>query len=185
MYKDIDESQLAGKCREGDNRAADELYRRYAARLLTLCRRYSSSMEDAEDLMHDAMIKALDKMPEFNYQGEGSLYAWISKIAINQALNNIRSAKSQVVGYGQQLPDNVPDLPEEEMSIIQPEQLLEIISKLPDRRRAVFNLYCLDGYSHKEIGRMLGISEKGSASELAKARIQLKKMINDALGRHN
>lgn len=185
MYKELDELQLAGMCRSGDNRAADELYRRYAAKLFTLCRRYTSSMEDAEDLMQEAMIKALDKMALFTYQGKGSLYAWIRKIAINMALNNIRKTNISIVTTSQHLHDNVPDLSKEEMEHISPEQLLDMISKLPERQRAVFNLYCLDGYSHKEIGQMLGISEKGSAGELHKARLQLKKAVYEKIGRDN
>ena len=184
MYKELNEPELASKCREGDSLAADELYRRYAARLLTLCRRYSSSLEDAEDLMQEAVLKALDKMPSFSYRGEGSLYAWLSRIAINMALNNVRKARNQILA-SEPVPDNIPEPTAEEVAGIPQERLLEMIASLPEGRRTVFNLYCLDGYSHNEIGKMLGINPKASASELAKARIQLKKAINDELGKHN
>ncbi len=184
MYKELTESDLAGRCRDGDSRAADELYRRYAARLLTLCRRYSSSLEDAEDLMQEAVMKALDRMPSFSYRGEGSLYAWMSRMAINMALDNVRKAKNQILA-SEPVPDNIPEPTAEEMAGIPQERLLEMIASLPEGRRTVFNLYCLDGYSHREIGEMLGINPKASASELAKARIQLQKAINDELGRHN
>lgn len=184
MYKELNESELAGRCRKGDSLAADELYRRYAARLLTLCRRYSGSLEDAEDLMQEAMIKALDRMPSFRYRGNGSLFAWISRIAINMALNNIRKAHRQPVS-AELVPDDIPEPTAEEMAVVPQERLLEMIAGLPESRRTVFNLYCLEGHSHKEIGKMLGISPKGSASELAKARTQLKKAINDELGKHN
>ena len=184
MYKELTESELAGRCRDGDSRAADELYRRYAARLLTICRRYSGSSEDAEDLMQEAVLKALDKMPSFSYRGEGSLYAWMSRIAINMALDNVHRAQKQPLPT-EPVPDSIPEPSEEEMAGIPQERLLEMIAGLPEGRRTVFNLYCLDGYSHKEIGKMLGINPKASASELAKARIQLQKAINDELGKHN
>ena len=73
--------------------------------------------------------------------------------------------------------DNTPEPTDEEVEKIPQEKLLEWISKLPELRRTVFNLYCIDGYSHKEIGKLLGISEKGSAGVLAKARKQLKEEI--------
>jgi RNA polymerase sigma-70 factor (ECF subfamily) len=77
--------------------------------------------------------------------------------------------------------DNIPEPTEEEMITIPKEKLRDWIAELPDLRRTVFNLYCIDGYSHKEIGEMLGISETGSSSILAKARKQLKGMINEYL----
>ena len=177
MFKELDEAQLAAGCRRGDSGAAEELYRRYAASLFALCRRYTSSLEDAEDLMQESMIKALDKISQFDFKGAGSLYAWISRIAINMALNNIRKKKSQPIAEDQSIMDVVPDPSVDKMESIPQEKLLEMISLLPESRRAVFNLYCIDGYSHKEIGKMLGISEKGSAGILAKARAQLKKEI--------
>lgn len=173
----INEFQLAAKCRETESGAADELYRRYAARLLALCRRYTSSLEDAEDLMQETLIKTLDKIGSFRYRGEGSLYAWISRIAINLALNEIRKRKRELPTDSLDPGEDIPDPAADEVAGIPRERLMEMISRLPQARKAVFNLYCIDGYSHKEIGKMLGISEKGSASALAKAKDQLKRDI--------
>ena len=158
--------------------AEEELYNRYAARVFTLCRRYTDNPDDAKDLMQDSLIQALDKIATYKYSGKGSLYGWISRIAINRALNQIRRRRWRTVSLDERVQDNVPDPTEDEMAAIPQEKLLEWISKLPDVRRVVFNLYCIDGYSHKEIGGMLGISEKGSAGMLAKARKQLKEEIN-------
>ena len=157
--------------------AEDELYRRYAARVYTLCRRYIGNDDEAKDLMQESLIQALDKVQTFQYGGKGSLYGWISRIAINKALNQIRRKRWRTVSLDIRSQDTIPDPTEEEMETIPQEKLLEWISKLPDVRRTVFNLYCIDGYSHKEIGEMLGISEKGSAGVLAKARKQLKENI--------
>jgi len=161
--------------------AEDELYRRYAARLLTLCRRYVGNTDDAMDLMHEAMIKSIEKMSSFKYVGEGSLYAWMRMIAINQALNHIyrhrwRFIRLETLSLGQ-----LAEPDDEVIETIPVEKLLEMISSLPDLQRLVFNLYCMDGYSHREIGQMLGITEKGSAGILAKARGRLKKVINNYL----
>ena len=84
MYKNLDEQALAEACRAKDRLAEDELYTRYAARVYTLCRRYLGDADDARDLMQEALIQALDKIDSYQYTGEGSLYAWISRIAINK-----------------------------------------------------------------------------------------------------
>jgi RNA polymerase sigma-70 factor (ECF subfamily) len=161
--------------------AEDELYRRYAAKVFTLCRRYLGDADEAKDLMQDTLIRALEKIQTFKYTGKGSLYGWISRIAINKALNQIKRQRWRTVSLDIGGRDDIPDPTEEEMEAIPQEKLLEWVSKLPDMRRAVFNLYCMDGYSHKEIGQMLGISEKGSAGVLAKARKQLKEAIKHYL----
>ena len=183
MYNKLDEQELAKYCVKGDRLAEDELYTRYAAKILTLCRRYTDNPDDAKDLMQESLIQALDKIHTFNYVGKGSLYAWISRITINKALNHIKRQKWKTVSLDSRTQDSIPEPTEDEMEAIPQEKLLEWISKLPDVRKAVFNLYCIDGYSHKQIGEMLGISEKGSAGILAKARKQLKEDIRDYLNR--
>ena len=176
MYTELDEQELARHCSQGDRLAEDELYKRYAARVYTLCRRYLGNDEEAKDLMQESLIQALDKIQTFN-GSKGSLYGWISRIAINKALNQIKRRRWRTVSLDTWSRDTFPEPTEAEMESIPEEKLLEWISKLPDLRRTVFNLYCIDGYSHREIGKMLGISEKGSAGVLAKARKQLKEAI--------
>ena len=173
----MDEQELARRCSQGDRLAEDELYRRYAARVYTLCRRYIGDDDEAKDLMQESLIQALDKVKTFKYSGKGSLYGWLSRIAINKALNQIKRHRWRMVSLDLQSQDTLPEPTEQEMESIPQEKLLEWISKLPNMRRTVFNLYCIDGYSHKEISEMLGISEKGSAGMLAKARKQLKEDI--------
>ena len=178
MNQDWDEQRLARLCSEGNRKAEEELYTRYAARVYTLCRRYSDGPDEAKDLMQETFLKALDKISTFRYTGNGSLYGWISRIAINLALNQIKRRRWRTVPLDFESQDKLPEPTEEEMEAIPPEKLLEWISELPGMRKAVFNLYCLDGYSHKEIAKMLGVSEKGSAGMLAKARKQLKEKIS-------
>ena len=181
MYKELDEQTLAGCCLQKDRMAEDELYRRYAVRLNTLCKRYLGDEDDAKDLMLETLIQALDKIDTFKYKGEGSLYAWISRIAINNALNRIKRHRWRMVSMDFRAQDDIPEPTEEDVVEIPKETLLEWIEELPDMRRAVFNLYCIDGYSHQEIGKMLGISERGSTSTLAKARKELKIKIQQYL----
>ncbi|MCQ2165273.1 MAG: sigma-70 family RNA polymerase sigma factor [Bacteroidales bacterium] len=177
MTEIMTEQQLARLCCEGDRRAQGELYTRYAARLLALCRRYCQDPDDAHDLMQDAVIRAVEKMDGFTFRGQGSLYAWMSRIAVNMAVSRLRRNKFLHISIDRAADMDIPDPPPEEVREIPKEVMLDMVAGLPPVRRAVFNMYCIDGYSHKDIADMLGITEKGSASNLAKARNQLKQQI--------
>lgn len=173
MYSEMDEQALAKACLSGDRLAQDELYNRYAARLYTLCKRYSGNAQEAQDLLHDTFIKAFNSMRYFTPRGEGSLYGWLCRIAINLSINHVRRHRWRFIMLDSAPGDYTEELTEEDAVRVPEDKLLEMISGLPDSRRAVFNLYCIEGYSHKEIGEMLGISEKGSSGILYKARMQL------------
>lgn len=175
------EQQLAQLCCEGDRRAQGELYTRYAARLLALCRRYCKDPEDAHDIMQDAVIKAIGRMDSFTFRGNGSLYAWMSRIAVNMAVSRLRKNRFLHLSIDRGADADIPDPPPDEVMSIPQDVMLDMVAGLPPIRRAVFNMYCIDGYSHREIADTLGITEKGSASNLAKARNQLKKQITDYL----
>lgn len=177
MNRILDDRDLVERCNRGDRQAEDELYRRYAAKIYTLCRRYVGDDEDAKDLMHDALIKALERIDTFNYSGEGSLYGWIRRIAINMAVNHIKRHRWRIVALDDRMQETRDLIEDDNVTNIPQEVLLGWITSLPEVRRAVFNLYCIDGYTHREIAAMLGISEKGSAGILAQARKQLKEKI--------
>ena len=179
MYRGLDEQSLARLCSENDRRAQEELYTRYAGRLFTLCLRYSGSRDEAQDLVHDSFLRALAKIGSFTYMGSGSLYAWISRIAINLALGQINRHKFRFIRLVSSVSERLPEPTYEEFARIPQEKLLDIISKLPETQRTIFNLFCMDGYSHKEIAALLGISERGSTSLLAKAKHTLRMHIVD------
>ena len=181
MYKELDEQALAKYCSQKDKMAEDELYRRYAVSVYTLCKRYLGDEEEAKDTMLDSLVQALEKIETYRYMGEGSLGRWVRTIAINKALAQIRKRRWRILPLDGWVQDHIPEPTEEEMETIPGEKLQEWIAELPELRRAVFNLYCLDGYSHQDIGKMLGISERGSTSTLAKARKQLKEKIKQYL----
>lgn len=131
--------------------------------------------------MQETLIKALGKIQDFQYTGNNSLYKWLSRIAINQAVDHIRKRKWHLISWDFWTQDDIPEPTEDETKGIPQEKMLEWVDDLPDFQRSVFNLYCIDGYSHKEIGKMLGISERGSSSILAKARKRLKEEIHNYL----
>ena len=178
------EQHLASKCAVGDREAQGELYERYAARLYAVCCRYIGNKEEAQDLMHDSMIKAMESIQVFRYSGEGSLYAWLRRLTVNTAIDRLRQlSRLRIVPLDQEVGPDFPEPDESEVDNIPASVMLQMVASLPEVRRTVFNMYCIDGFSHKEIAQAIKITEKGSASILAKSRAQLKNAINDYMKR--
>ena len=125
MYQEWEEQELARQCSEKNRLAEEELYNRYAARIFTLCRRYTDNSDDAKDLMQETLIKALGKISTYRYSGRGSLYGWISRIAINCALNQTRRKRGKTDSLDIREQDTIPEPTEEEMETIPQEKLLE------------------------------------------------------------
>ena len=183
----LTEQELALGCARNERDAQGELYARYAAGLYALCLRYIENREEARDLMHDAMIKAMDNFRSFKYAGEGSIWAWMSRITVNMAVDRLKqnSRFRQIpldLVSGDEI-ENALEPDAESVRRIPDDALDEMISGLSPVKRTVFNMYCIDGYSHKDIAKALGISERGSTSILAKARTSLKKALTDYLNK--
>lgn len=174
----IAERQLATMCSKGNEEARRELYDLYSTGLYALCLRYISDNEAARDLLHDAFIRIFDKIGRFSYSGEGSLRAWMSRIASNMAIDLLRKEKKlQILSLDNNL---LPEIQEESFpdpANIPEAVLLKMVESLSESKKLIFNMYCIDGYSHREIAERCGISEKGSASILAKARKELAQMV--------
>ena len=137
--------------------------------------------------MHDSMIKAMDNFKSFKYSGEGSISAWLTRITINMAVDRLKSNSrfKQIpleLVSGTEIEDALePDA--ESVERIPDSVLDEMIAQLSPVKRTVFNMYCVDGFSHKEIASKLGITERGSTSILAKARASLKKALINYLNK--
>ena len=177
----LTEQELALGCVRNDRDAQGELYARYSSRLYAICLRYIEDREEARDLMHDCMIKAMDNFKSFRYVSEGSLYAWLSRITVNMAINRLKeSSRFRQISFEQVSGDELENALEPDAESVRkiPDGVLdELIAELPPVRRTVFNMYCIDGYSHHDIARALGITERTSTSVLAKARASLKKAL--------
>ncbi len=177
----LTEQELALGCVRNDRDAQGELYARYSSRLYAICLRYIEDREEARDLMHDCMIKAMDNFKSFRYVSEGSLYAWLSRITVNMAINRLKeSSRFRQIPFEQVGGDELEDALEPDAESVRkiPDGVLDkLIAELPPVRRTVFNMYCIDGYSHHDIARVLGITERTSTSVLAKARASLKKAL--------
>ena len=181
----LSEKELVQGCIRRDRDAQQELYVRFAARLYSLCLRYIGDSDESRDLMHDSMIKAMDSIRSFRNEADGSLYSWLRKITVNVVFDRLRqNIRFMEVPLEQLSDDEMPDAsdsdsgPERE---IPDDVLKQIMATLSPVRRAVFNMYYIDGFSHKEIARALNITESGSTSILAKARASVRKAITDYL----
>ena len=178
----IEDFELAKQCARGDDSARKELYTKYAAYLFTLCIRYIGNREEARDLMHDAMMKIFDTIGK--YKPSGALKSWCGRVTVNMVIDRMRKAKHfETTGIDQTL-EKIPEPQTEDVLKIPKAQLMNMIGALPSTKRAIFNLYCIDGYSHKEIAQMLGIKEKTSSSLLFKAREQLAENVREYIKIH-
>ena len=164
--------ELIQNCKKGDRKAQELLYRAYAKTLFGICLKYSNSKSNAEDNLHDSFMTIYQKIGQ--YQGKGSFEGWMKRITVNTVLQKYRKEEFLNV---------VSDNTEEEITIdnaysdISLQSLLGYIQELPNKYRATFNLYVLDGFSHKEISELLGTSIGTSKSNLARARTLLKEKI--------
>ncbi len=160
------------------------LYQKYSSRIFAVCRRYSADNEEALDYFQEAMLRINHKISSYRHKGEGSLLAWMKRLTVNMILDSIRkSDKTESIEYQKGLED-YSDVPYEDAVQISAEQMQRMIASLSPVKRAVFNLFCIEGYSHKEIGEALGLSEKGSSSILSRARKELVVMIKEYLKRN-
>lgn len=183
---EMEEQILAEGCRTGDDTARRELYDRFAARLLAVCLRYAGDRATAEDLMHDAFLKIYGAFDRFSYRGPGSLRAWMERITVNVALEWLRNRNKlnlRTLDEDRPLPD-VAEPDPSEVARVPRQVLMKFVGELPDGYRTVFNLYCIEGYSHRDISQMLGINEKSSSSQLFRARALLARRIAAYLETH-
>ncbi|KAA6314129.1 ECF RNA polymerase sigma-E factor [termite gut metagenome] len=182
----MDEFELSERCKQGDNRARKELYEQYGGRMLTICMRYVSDRDTAQDLLHDGFLQIFNAFGKFTWRGEGSLRAWIERVTTNVALQYLR--KNDVIKQSVPI-DEAPERYEEpqpsDMDTIPSKILLQFIAELPEGYRTVFNLYSLENKSHKEIAQLLNINEKSSASQFFRAKSALAKKIKDWMAHHN
>lgn len=172
----MDERQLIDGCRRGDRLAQKELYERYSRRMMGVCLRYANDRETARDLLQDGFVKVFTGMD--SYSGAGSFEGWMRKIFVNCALEYLR--KSDVLRESTDL-DNTAELIHPESSVLSDmsaAELMKLVQELPTGFRTVFNLFAIEGYSHKEISEMLNITESTSRSQFTRAKQMLQKRIN-------
>ena len=176
IQKSNTEQVLIERCKRRESKAQKELYDRFAPRMLGLCIRYVKEKAEAEDVMIRGFTKMFERIDQ--YEGIGSFEGWVKRIMINESLTYIRRNKAMYVEVEIEKADLQPDY-SSVGGMLETNDLLHLIESLPTGYRTIFNLYAIEGYSHKEIGDMLGINENTSKSQLSRARMVLKKKILD------
>ena len=171
------EDELINGCKKEDRHCQRIVFERFAGKMMTVCLRYARHRLEAEDILQDAFIKIFNNIQSFH--GTGSFEGWVRRIVVNTALRDIQksSFKNEQIGL-----ENTIETSEQPTAIsrLSEQEILKLISHLPDGYRTVFNLYVFEDFSHREIAGQLGIEESTSRSQLTKARqmlqMQMKKM---------
>ena len=166
--------QLIINCKKNDTKAQSQLYKLFSSKLFSVCLKYSRNYAEAEDNLQDSFVTIFKKIEQYN--NKGSFEGWIKRITINTALQRYREKGVFKIVNEENIKDVSVEIEDDDISL---DFLLKIIQELPDRYRLVFNLYVLDGYSHKEVANMLNITTGTSKSNLARARFILKEKIEN------
>lgn len=171
----MSEHRLILACKQGKLWARKEVYDQYAPAMMALCRRYISDAEDAKDVLQEGFLKIYTEIGQ--YSGKGSFGGWIRRIFVNTSLDYIRrknrlKEKELLIDIETGSDDDTPHLKD-----ITAEELMQCIGELPDTFRTIFNLYAVEGYSHREIATMLQIKESTSRSFFFRARLLLQKKV--------
>ena len=178
----ISESDLISGCIDGNRRMQEELYRRFSPRMYAVCLRYAGSSEEAEDILQEGFIKIFKKLQSF--RGEGSFEGWIRRIFVNTAIEHFRRKR-----YLQPVTEKEENTIEGKYLSVLDElaekDILDLVRQLSPGYRTVFNMYVVEGYTHKEIGDILGISEGTSKSQLSRAKVILQDMVKKFMEQNN
>ena len=168
------EEEIVEGCLGGSRKHQKLLYERYYGSMMVVCLRYTHDREEARDVLHEGFMKVFNNLEK--YARGTNLGAWIRRIMVNTAIDHYRknAKRPSLVEINHAVHEiDMQDV----VSDMAAEEILELVQRLSPAYRTVFNLYVIEGYSHKEVGKMLGISEGTSKSNLAKARARLQQMI--------
>ena len=168
----MDDTSLVIECVKGDSRAQRMLFERFSKKMLGVCMRYAKSTEQAEDVLQDGFIKVFSKLNDFKH--DGSLEGWIRRIMVNTSLDQIRKENKLM---GNTSLDNVDYKLQNNAFVLEnlaAKDLMKMVQSMPVGYKVVFNMFAIEGYSHKEISEHLGISENTSKSQYSRARAYLR-----------
>ncbi len=169
------EKELIAACKKQDRKAQKILYDRYSPVMMGVCRRYVSNRHDAEDILVEAFFKILTNLKQF--KGSGSFEGWIRRIVVNEALMFIRKKHNFNLSIEQDhLQIAGPLTVEDDLAAM---DIMELLKYLPTGYRTIFNLYVIEGYKHREIADMLGISINTSKSQLILAKKKLRSFLEE------
>lgn len=172
--QNIPESDLIRGCMEGNRRMQEELYRRFSPRMYAVCLRYAGNAEEAEDILQEGFIKVFKKLDSF--RSEGSFEGWVRRVFVNTAIEHFRR-KRYLMPVTEKEENTIEGKYTSVLDELGAKDIMALIQDLSPGYRTVFNMYVVEGYTHKEIADMLGISEGTSKSQLSRAKVILQDMV--------
>lgn len=175
----ISESDLIAGCIAGDRKMQEELYNRFASKMYAVCVRYANNADDAQDLLQEGFIKVYKNLHRF--RAEGSFEGWVRRVFINSSIEHYRKKQAKLTTVSDKEENTIEDSDISALDSLAERDIINLIQDLSPGYRTVFNLYVIEGYSHKEIGELLGISEGTSKSQLARAKSILQKKVTQYL----
>ena len=170
----ISEIDLLEGCLEGNRRMQEELYRRFSPRMYAVCLRYAGNAEEAEDILQEGFIKVFKKLNSF--RREGSFEGWVRRVFVNTAIEHFRR-KRYLMPVTEKEENTIEGKYLSVLDDLAARDIMALVQDLSPGYRTVFNLYVVEGYTHKEIADMMGISEGTSKSQLSRAKVILQDMV--------
>lgn len=178
--QNISDSDLIRGCMESDRRMQEELYRRFSPRMYAVCLRYAGNAEEAEDILQEGFIKVFKKLDSF--RNEGSFEGWIRRIFVNTAIEHFRR-KKYLLPVTEKEENTIEGKYTSVLDELGAKDIMALVQQLSPGYRTVFNMYVVEGYTHKEIADQLGISEGTSKSQLSRAKVILQDMVRTFIDR--
>ncbi len=177
----IPENDLINGCIQGDRRMQEELYRRFSPRMYAVCLRYAGNAEEAEDILQEGFVKVFKKLDSF--RKEGSFEGWVRRIFVNTAIEHFRR-KRYLMPVTEKEENTIEGKYTSVLDELAEKDILALVQELSPGYRTVFNMYVVEGYTHREIADMLGISEGTSKSQLSRAKVILQEMVKKFIETH-
>lgn len=177
--QNINDSDLIRGSLAGDRKMQELLYQKYAPKMYAVCLRYAGNNDDAQDLLQEGFIKVFRNLDKF--RNEGSFEGWLRRVFVNTSIEHYRR-KVHLNSISEKEEVGIEDASVSVLDQLAERDIVKLVQELSPGYRAVFNLYVIEGYSHKEIADMLNISEGTSKSQLARAKAILQKKVADYLG---
>ncbi len=176
----LSESDLIQGCIDGNRQMQEVLYKRFSPKMYGVCLRYSGNVEDANDLLQEGFIKVYKNLGKF--RGDGSFEGWIRRIFVNTSIEHFRK-KVKLYNVTEVQENTIEDIELNILDSLAEKDIISLVNELSPGYKAVFNMHVIEGYSHKEIAEILGITEGTSKSQLARAKGVLKKSLDKKINK--
>jgi RNA polymerase sigma factor (sigma-70 family) len=179
--------ELISGCLKNDRKCQQQVFKLFYSKMMAVCMRYAKDRDEAKDLLQEGFIKVFSNLE--NYGNNGSFEGWIRRIMVNTAIDSYRKEKRSLLDVNSEMVDRFGNEDEsydeddnnDDYLSISPEMVMQEVQNLSPAYKAVFNLYVIEGFPHKEIAEKLGISEGSSKSNLSKAKRNLKKALSNKI----